>query len=129
MSSHIKTQFRFYYNASIDKYSCIMDSHTITFSIVILHPLVPGSNTQPSFMVNHNLLLLLYQLPQPQPSGSSLASGTSVLATPKSGQHSRLYPDLEALNMSPHSRPSVHSHIARLIVSTWNYSNSGQPSE
>jgi hypothetical protein len=54
------------------------------------------------------------ELPQPQPSGSSLASGTSVLATPKSGQHSRLYPDLEALNMTPHSRPSVHSHIARL---------------
>jgi hypothetical protein len=41
----IETQFRFYYNTSIDKYSCIMDSHTITFSIVILHPLVPGSNT------------------------------------------------------------------------------------
>ena len=62
----IKTQFRF------DKYSCIMDSHTITFSIVILHPLVPGSNTiQPPVAV-----------PAATTATKKVVTRTTVLATP-----------------------------------------------
>jgi hypothetical protein len=112
MSSHIETQFRFYYNASTDKYSCNGLSYKdflnrYASSLSSRHPAILHGQPQ-------SLAVAVPVVELPQPSGSSLASGSNVLATPKAGQHSRLYPDLEALNMTPHSRPSVHSHIARL---------------
>ena len=112
MSYQIETKFRFYYNATTDQYSCDGLTykefiHQYASSLSSRHPAILHGQPQ-------SLAVAVPTVDLTQPSGSSLASGSNVLTTPRAGQHSRLYPDLEALNLTPHSRPSVHSHIARL---------------
>ena len=115
MASNIETEFRFYYNATTDKYSSnglsynrFLTRYASSISSRVPQPAVlPG---QPQ-----SLAVPVVALPQPQPSLQqelSLTSDTSAHETPRSGQR-RLYPDLEALNMT-NSRPSVQGPIARL---------------
>jgi hypothetical protein len=116
MASNIETQFRFYYNATTDKYS----SNGLSYNNFLTRYASSISSRIPQPAILHgqpqSLAVPVVELPQPQPSlqqGLSLTSDTSAHATPRSGPHSRLYPDLEALNMT-NSRPSVQGNIARL---------------
>jgi hypothetical protein len=114
MESNIETQFRFYYNATTDKYS----SDGMSYSrFLIRYASAIGSRVPlPEVLPGQTQSLApVVALPPPQPSLLSLQTTTSVASaheTPRSRPR-RLYPDLEDLNLT-NSRPSVQGPIARL---------------
>jgi hypothetical protein len=125
MESNIETEFRFYYNDSLDKYSSdgMSYSHFLNRYASVIGSRVP----LPEILPGQPPSLAPVALPPPQPSlhqpslqALSLQTSTSVASaheTPRSHEQfrpvRRLYPDLEDLNLTT-SRPSVQGPIARL---------------